>query len=99
MKLFYSEEATEDLARLRNFISVHNPMAARRISTKLIRGVEALCRNPKMGHPVAKAPDPEAIRDLIAGDYIVRYLLHKEAIFILRIWHHRESRDIGNNMS
>ncbi len=93
MKLVYTVNAVEDLARLREFIEVHNPLAAQRISAELIEGISTLIEHPKIGHPVSKAPDPEIIRDLIRGDYIVRYILHKGTIAILRIWHHREDRE------
>jgi len=93
MKLVYTVDAVEDLAKLREFIEAHNPLAARRISVELIAGIATLIEHPKIGHPVSKAPDPEIIRDLIRGDYIVRYILHKSTIAILRIWHHREDRE------
>lgn len=93
MILVYTVDAVEDLARLRKFIEIHDSSAAQRISTKLVDGITTLTDHPKLGHPVSKAPDPELIRDLILGKYIVRYLLHKDMIVILRIWHHREDRE------
>lgn len=93
MNLVYTVDAVEDLARLREFIEIHNPIAAHRISAKLIEGITTLTEHPKIGHPVSKAPDPELIRDLILGDYIVRYILHKNTTVILRIWHHLENRE------
>lgn len=90
MKLQYSQDALEDLERLRAFIAAHNPTAANRISYRLIEGVQALKRHPGLGHSVQKAPDPESIRDLVLGDYIVRYLILAERVVVLRIWHHRE---------
>lgn len=93
MNLVYSVNAVEDLSRLRDFIEIHNPIAAHQISTKLIEGITTLIDYPKIGHPVPKAPDPEKIRDLIIGDFIVRYIIHKSSIVVLRIWHHREDRE------
>jgi len=92
MKLVYSVDAVEDLVRLREFIEVHNPVAAQRISLELIEGITTFTEHPKMGRPVPKAPDPELIRDLIIGDYIARYILNENVIAILRIWHQREDR-------
>ena len=43
-----------------------------------------------MGLPVARAPDPDTIRDLFIGQYTVRYLLDKDHVVILRIWHGKE---------
>ncbi len=93
MNLVYTVDAVEDLARLREFIKIHHPVAAHRISAKLIESITTLIEHPKIGFPVPKAPDPEMIRDLIIGDYIVRYMLHKNTTVILRIWHHREDRE------
>jgi len=93
MKLVYTADAVEDLSRLREFIEVHNPQAAQRRSAELVEGITTLTAHPKIGHPVPKAPDPEIIRDLIIGDYIVRYILNKNVIGVLRIWHQREDRE------
>lgn len=45
-----------------------------------------------MGRPVTQAPEPEVVRDMIFGNYIVRYSVHGEALVILRLWHHYEQR-------
>jgi len=42
-----------------------------------------------MGVTIEELPDT---RELIVGDYIVRYLANEEEIYILRIWHGREHR-------
>jgi len=75
MKLYYSKDAITDLIRLRAFIAEHNSSAAARISSKLRKGIDALKSHPKLGHTVSKAPDPETVRDLVLGNYIVRYLV------------------------
>lgn len=36
MKLIYTDEAFEDLKRLREFFAIHNPSAAARIATELV---------------------------------------------------------------
>ncbi len=92
MKLGYAPEAVGDLERLRNFIAEKNPTAAARIADRLVTGIDRLPTFPKLGRVVDQAPDPERIRDLILGDYVVRYLLLDSAILILRVWHQREDR-------
>lgn len=87
MKLVYTDEAIEDLKRLREFIAVHNPSAATRIATELVGKIELLPDFPKMGTPVGMAPVPESIRDMVFGKYVVRYSVHASAIIILRVWH------------
>lgn len=43
-----------------------------------------------MGLSVARAPDTESIRDLFVAQYTIRYLVEKERVVILRIWHDKE---------
>jgi len=92
MKISYSPEAVADLVRLREFIEVNNPDAARRVATALKRGIGQLKTFPHMGVEVPQAPSPKMVRDLIIGKYTVRYLLRSSDIYILRVWHHRENR-------
>jgi len=92
MKLAYSQEAIADLIRLREFIATKNPQAATKIATSIRQGITQLKKFPYLGVAVAHAPDPEIIRDLIIGQYIVRYLIHPKQLYILRIWHHKEQR-------
>lgn len=90
MKISYSLESIRDLSRLREFIEVKNPDAAERIASELLAGINNLKVFPRMGLPVTHAPDPEVIRDLFVGNYTVRYLLHGQDIFVLRVWHEKE---------
>ena len=88
MKLVYTDEAIEDLKRLRDFIAVHNRPAAARIATELVDKIELLPDFPKkVGAPVEMAPVPESIRDMFFGKNVVRYSVHASAIIILRVWH------------
>ena len=87
MKLVYTDDAIEDLKRLREFIAVHNSSAATRIATELVGKIELLPGFPKMGTPVEMAPVPDSVRDMVFGKYVVRYSVHASAIIILRVWH------------
>jgi len=90
MKINYAPESIEDLKRLRKFIAEKNPDAAKRVACSLLKGIKRLKTFPKLGLEVQEA-DTELIRDLILGDYIVRYLLSKNTIHILRVWHQKEN--------
>lgn len=92
MKLIYSQEAVADLVRLRAFIDEKNPSAAARVAEELIARVEVLCTFPNMGIKVEQAPPPADVRDMVFGDYIVRYSVHAQALSVLRLWHHHENR-------
>lgn len=87
MKLVYVDEAIEDLKRLREFIALHNPLAATRIAIELVGKIELLPSFPKIGTPVEMAPVPDSVRDMVFGKYVVRYSVHTSTIIILRIWH------------
>jgi len=92
MKITYTPEAIDDLIRLREFIKVHNPKAAQRVAQTIKKKIIQLKTFPLMGVGVEEAPDPELIRDLITGNYIIRYFVYSHEVHILRIWHHKEKR-------
>ena len=93
MKLFYSQESINDLIRLREFIEIKNPQAAKRIAQSIKKGINQLKSFPYLGVKVEKAPDPEIIRDIIIGNYTVRYLIRPKEITVLRIWHQKEQEN------
>ncbi|MBT2771828.1 type II toxin-antitoxin system RelE/ParE family toxin [Halomonas sp. ISL-60] len=88
MKLVYTDEAIEDLKRLREFIAIHNPSAAGRIATELVGKIDLLPDFPNMGTPVEMAPD--SVHDMVFGKYVIRYSVHTSVIIILRVWHELE---------
>ena len=91
MNLFYTPESIGDLQRLKKFIEIKNPLAAKKASVTLREGISKLIAFPNIGLPVSNAPDPETIRDLYVSNYTVRYLLQDKAIYILRVWHNKEN--------
>ncbi len=93
MRLVYSQEAVADLVRLRKFIAEKDPSAAAHVAEELVARIENLCLFPHMGVGVTLAPQPEAVRDMVFGNYVVRYSVHTDALAILRIWHHYEHRE------
>ena len=91
MKISYTPEAIADLSRLREFIEIKNPVAAQRIANELLIGIDKLKVFPKMGIQVLRAPQPELIRDLFVGNYMIRYLIKDDNIIVLRLWHGKEN--------
>lgn len=92
MKVSYAPESIGDLKRLRAFIEIKNPLAAERIATSIKKGIRQLKTFPYLGVEVLQAPDPELVRDVVLGNYIVRYLIRSNEIYVLRVWHHKENR-------
>ncbi|BAZ08869.1 plasmid stabilization system [Calothrix sp. NIES-4071] len=91
MEIKFSASAIQDLIRLRKFIAVNNPSAAKRMSLRLQQAIGKLANYPDIGRLVEEL---EGVRELVAGNYIVRYLPSDEEIFVLRIWHGKEYRDL-----
>ncbi|MGH8145902.1 MAG: type II toxin-antitoxin system RelE/ParE family toxin [Rhodanobacteraceae bacterium] len=91
-RLVYTATAVDDLIRLRAFIAEHDPAAARRVGADLVNRMELLRDAPLIGRIVVTAPDPETVRDMVFGHYIVRYAVTVRTIMVLRVWHHFEHR-------
>ena len=87
MKLQFTQSAQRDLVRLREFIAEKNPSAAVRVSQRLKKFVQRINHQLEMGVNVENIP---GVQDLVAGDYIVRYMVLEQDIYILRIWHGKE---------
>lgn len=89
-------EAVSDLARLRDFIRVHNPDAAQRVAKRIRDSAHRLLSFPFVGIPVQNI-DKLQLRDLFIpfgrAGYWMRYAITDDAIIIVKIWHGRENRD------
>lgn len=90
MKLTFSESSIADLERLQEFIAKNNPEAAQRMSLRLRQLIGNLIFHPDMGRPVPELPN---VRELVAGNYVVRYMREEDTVVILRVWHGKEYRD------
>jgi toxin ParE1/3/4 len=95
-RLNWLSSALIDLARLREFINIHNPAAANRAANRIREGAGRLLDHPHLGKSVEDINDPN-LRDLFIPfgqrGYWLRYLIRQDDIVIVRIWHGRENRD------
>lgn len=89
MRLQFTRSAARDLVRLRDFISQHDPRAAARIGQRLVRTIRLLREQPGLGRAMDELP---GVRELVAGDYVVRYTTQDNSVVVLRVWHGRETR-------
>jgi plasmid stabilization system protein ParE len=89
--------AVLDLARLRDFIRVHNPDAAGRAAKRILASVRQMQAHPLIGRPVIDIDSPK-LRDFFIpfgrAGYWVRYTVSDDEIIIVRIWSSREDRII-----
>jgi plasmid stabilization system protein ParE len=97
LKLKWLPESLLDLARLREFIRVHNPGAAQRAGKRIRESAQKLTVHPHLGRPVLDIDRP-TLRDLFIpfgqDGYWLRYAVLEDAILIVKIWHGRENREL-----
>ncbi len=96
-RLNWLPAALADLARLREFIHIHNPAAAKRAACRIREGARQLLDHPLLGKSVEDINNPN-LRDIFIpfgqAGYWLRYLIRQDDIVIVRIWHGRENRDV-----
>jgi toxin ParE1/3/4 len=86
VRLFWSRRAIEDLRAIEVFIGSNDPTAARKITLRIIDGVETMIpENPEIGRP-GRVP---GTRELVIArtPYIVPYRLEDGTIEVLRVYH------------
>jgi plasmid stabilization system protein ParE len=93
--ILLSSDAALDVERVRSFLKLRNPDAAKRALRRVWRALELVEQLPDLG----QRTKDRHIRQLIVrfGDsaYIVRYryLQESQTVFVTRIWHGREARE------
>jgi plasmid stabilization system protein ParE len=94
LKIVVSREALADFERLRAFLTVRNPRAARRAVETINGAIRSLEVFPERGRPAPVSGLRELIVPFGRAAYVVRYALFAELdeLVILRIWHGREQR-------
>ncbi|MFZ2445514.1 MAG: type II toxin-antitoxin system RelE/ParE family toxin [Syntrophobacteraceae bacterium] len=89
-------EAVADLARLREFIRIHDPDAAERAGGRIREAARKLLAHPFIGRPVLDIDRPQ-LRDIFIpfgqAGYRLRYAVTDDAVIIVKIWHGRENKD------
>lgn len=87
----WTAAAVGDLKRLFDFLHSVSPTAAKATAERLKLAPARLQMQPRMGKPLPEF-EPREVRRIIVGDYELRYEFAKDLIYVLRIWHTRESR-------
>lgn len=89
----FAPSALRDLERLRDFLRPKNPAAAKRVAKTLIKSVQILAQQPRIGRPVEKLPDAfrEWIIEFGNTGYVARYRYDgRDVVSILAIRHQKE---------
>jgi len=91
MELKWTSKALSDLARLYEFLVQVNPPAAARAVQALTKAPTILLTKPRLGEQLFEF-EPREVRRLLVGHYEMGYEIQDSIIYMLRLWHTRESR-------
>ena len=92
--IVFSPDALLDIERVREFLHINNPGAAKRAMRVIFDALEKMQEFPDLGRPTEDAEIRQIVVLFGSSGYIVRYkLLHEQgALLVTRIWHSREAR-------
>ena len=85
------DKSLSDLSRLFEFLAPVNKQAAAKTVQSLTEAPTRIIHQPRIGERLDEFETRE-VRRLLVGHYEMRYELNNNTLFILRIWHTRESR-------
>jgi len=91
MELKWTSRAFADLTRLFDFLAPLDREAAVRTVQALSAAPERLAAAPRLGERLDEF-EPREVRRLLVGRYEIRYEIRNSTLYILRLWHTRESR-------
>ena len=83
MTVRWTPTSLRDLDSLHSYISEDNATAALDVVETLLKGIEALTRNPQMGRTGRVAGS----RELVIAPYVIAYRCRKSVIEVLGIIH------------
>ena len=93
MRILWLPEALTDLERLYDFLVEKDPAAAERAIRTIEGGADSLSEFPERGRPMGDETDHrELFVPFGASAYVLRYRLHHNTVFLIRVWHSREER-------
>jgi addiction module RelE/StbE family toxin len=83
-----SPEALADLQEIKRYITdeLDNPVAAKRIVTKIIKSMRRLKRFPNSGSPLlSHVVIPTDYRFLVCGNYLIFYKYNGKVVMVSRV--------------
>ena len=91
MIIRWSVEALDDVDRLVDFASSYDQDRAGLIERELAQSPIKLLDFPRRGSRLSQF-DPREVREFRVANYLLRYELTRDSIFVLRVFHAREDR-------
>lgn len=91
--ILFSPDAAADVERVREFLDINNPEAAKRALHTIFTALERVEEFPDLGRPTEDADIRQIVIPFGAAGYIARYtILRGGDVLVLRLWHGREVR-------
>jgi plasmid stabilization system protein ParE len=88
-----SPEAASDIERVREFLDVNNPEAAKRALRAIFTALERLQEFPGLGRPTEDSRIRQLIISFGTAGYVARYTIRDSGdVLVLHLWHGREAR-------
>lgn len=92
--ILLSQEAASDVERVRDFLDISNPEAAKRALRVIFAALEKLQEFPDLGRQTEDADIRQIVIRFGSAGYIVRYTaLANGDTLVIRLWHGRETRE------
>ena len=87
-KIIISQPAIDDLKSIVSYIAPHNPDAASRMGTELLKRTRILASFPEIGRHAPEADHPD-VREIIYRSYRIFYRIKHEQrlVEVIRFWH------------
>lgn len=91
MKIEWTQKSIEDTSRLYNFLQEKDVLVGERTIQLIVNATKKLEAFPKLGEKLDMFISRD-IRKFFVENYEIRYEIQGNTIFILRVWHTRETR-------
>jgi plasmid stabilization system protein ParE len=91
MKVYWTESGRSNLLRLHDFLAPVNARAAARVIESLTAATGRLPEHARIGEALEQYR-PREVRRIFVGRYEMRYEIRDDGLYVLRIWHTRETR-------
>ena len=91
MNVLWSDESLSDMERIYEFHAQFSVPVAMRVMSMIRRATNLPVVFPQAGRSCV-AYNPRDVRDLVVGDYQLRYEVDGKTIGVVRVWHCKEDR-------
>ncbi|MBB1092989.1 type II toxin-antitoxin system RelE/ParE family toxin [Rhodopseudomonas palustris] len=90
----FAPDAIADLARIREFLDLNNPEAAKRALRVIFAAIERVEQFPALGRLTTDVDVRQIVIPFGSACYVARYTMLPESdgVLVLRLWHGREAR-------